>query len=102
MKIAVTYKDGDVFQHFGKTEEFIICRAENGKVSSHTIVNNPGKGTRRPCGLSEGYGSGCPHMRRNRRRRESRPCRSRYKACSRSIRQGSGGGGRVRGRNLEI
>lgn len=44
MKIAVTYKDGDVFQHFGKTEEFIICRAENGKVSSHTIVNTRGKG----------------------------------------------------------
>ena len=31
MKIAVTYKDGEVFQHFGHTEEFKIYYIEDGK-----------------------------------------------------------------------
>ena len=32
MKIAVTYKAGQVFQHFGHTEQFKIYDIEDGKV----------------------------------------------------------------------
>ena len=34
MKIAVTYEDGNVFQHFGHTEQFKIYTAEDGKIVS--------------------------------------------------------------------
>ena len=32
MKIAVTYENGQIFQHFGHTEQFKIYNAEDGKV----------------------------------------------------------------------
>ena len=34
MKIAVTYENGNVFGHFGKSKEFAIFEAEDGKVVS--------------------------------------------------------------------
>ena len=34
MRIAVTYDNGDVFQHFGRTSQFKIYDAEDGKVTS--------------------------------------------------------------------
>ena len=34
MKIAVTYENGQVFQHFGHTEQFKIYEAAEGKVVS--------------------------------------------------------------------
>ena len=30
MKIAVTYENGQVFQHFGKTQQFKMYQVENG------------------------------------------------------------------------
>ncbi len=44
MKIAVTYEDGQVFQHFGHTEQFKIYDVENGKVTAATTVNTNGSG----------------------------------------------------------
>lgn len=44
MKIAVTYKDGNVFQHFGHTEEFKIYDVENGKIVSSQVVSTGGQG----------------------------------------------------------
>lgn len=44
MKIAVTYEDGNVFQHFGKTENFIVCDAEDGSVTGHEVINTDGNG----------------------------------------------------------
>lgn len=44
MKIAVTYSDGEVFQHFGHTEQFKIYTAEGGKVLSSQIVGTDGSG----------------------------------------------------------
>lgn len=44
MKIAVTYKDGNVFQHFGHTEEFKIYDVENGKIISGQVVSTGGQG----------------------------------------------------------
>ena len=34
MKIAVTYDNGEIFQHFGKTENFKIFEVENGAIIS--------------------------------------------------------------------
>ena len=43
MKIAITYENGNVFQHFGHTEQFKIYNIDNGKVVSSTIVSTGGK-----------------------------------------------------------
>lgn len=40
MKIAVTYQDGEVFQHFGKTREFKIYTVEDGKIVSAEILSS--------------------------------------------------------------
>ena len=44
MKIAVTYADGMVFQHFGHTERFKIYTVEEGKVVGSEVVNTNGSG----------------------------------------------------------
>lgn len=44
MRIAVTYKDGDVFQHFGHTEFFKLYDVENGKVTSSIVMATEGAG----------------------------------------------------------
>lgn len=44
MKIAVTYEDGNVFQHFGRTEFFKVYEVEDNKVISSEIVNSNGIG----------------------------------------------------------
>lgn len=44
MKIAVTYDNGNVFQHFGKTEFFKIYQVENNQVISSEIISSNGSG----------------------------------------------------------
>lgn len=44
MKIAVTYENGNVFQHFGHTENFKIYEIENGAVVSSEIIGTEGAG----------------------------------------------------------
>lgn len=44
MKIAVTYDNGQVFQHFGHTEMFKIYNIENGKIVNTEIVDTNGQG----------------------------------------------------------
>lgn len=44
MKIAVTYENGEVFQHFGHTEEFKVYEVENGAVVSSEIFDSNGSG----------------------------------------------------------
>ena len=44
MKIAVTYENGQVFQHFGHTEEFKIYEVENGQVTSSRVISSNGSG----------------------------------------------------------
>ena len=39
MKIAVTYDNGSVFQHFGHTEEFKVYTVEDGKVVSRSDLD---------------------------------------------------------------
>ena len=44
MKIAVTYENEQVFQHFGHTEEFKIYEIEDGKLISTEIIGSNGSG----------------------------------------------------------
>lgn len=44
MKIAVTYENGSVFQHFGHTEQFKLYEVENGQVTSSQVVDTNGSG----------------------------------------------------------
>ena len=44
MRIAVTYENGQVFQHFGHTERFKVYDIENGKVAIATTINTNGSG----------------------------------------------------------
>ena len=44
MRIAVTYKGGDIFQHFGHTEQFKLYDTEDGRIINEQIVNTNGSG----------------------------------------------------------
>ena len=44
MKIAVTYENGNVFQHFGRTEQFKIYEISQGKVVDAQMVSTNGNG----------------------------------------------------------
>ena len=44
MKIAVTYENGQIFQHFGHTEQFKIYTTENGKIINSEVIDTNGSG----------------------------------------------------------
>ncbi|MEL4105798.1 NifB/NifX family molybdenum-iron cluster-binding protein [Oscillospiraceae bacterium WX1] len=44
MRVAVTYENGLVFQHFGHTERFKIYDIEDGRVQAATTVSTNGNG----------------------------------------------------------
>lgn len=44
MRIAVTYENGEIFQHFGHTEQFKIYDVEDGKIISSEVVDAGGSG----------------------------------------------------------
>ena len=44
MKIAVAYDNGNVFQHFGKTEYFKVYETENNQVVSSEVISSNGEG----------------------------------------------------------
>ncbi|MBE5874772.1 MAG: dinitrogenase iron-molybdenum cofactor biosynthesis protein [Lachnospiraceae bacterium] len=44
MNIAVTYENGQVFQHFGHTEQFKVYHIEEGKIVSSEVVDTNGSG----------------------------------------------------------
>ena len=44
MKIAVTYENEQIFQHFGHTEQFKIYTVDNGKIVSSEVVDTNGSG----------------------------------------------------------
>lgn len=44
MKIAVTYQNGLVFQHFGHSEAFKIYEIENGEVKNAEVAPTNGSG----------------------------------------------------------
>ena len=44
MRIAVTYENGEVFQHFGHTEEFKVYEVEDGRIVKSEIIGSNGSG----------------------------------------------------------
>ena len=44
MKIAVTYENGEVFQHFGHTEQFKVYEVDDGRVLSSEVIGSDGNG----------------------------------------------------------
>ena len=44
MKIAVAYENGEVFQHFGHTEQFKVYEIEDGQVKSAAVIGANGSG----------------------------------------------------------
>ena len=56
MRIAVTYENGEIFQHFGRTEQFKVYDIENGEIKSTEIVGTNGNGHGALAGLLKGMG----------------------------------------------
>lgn len=44
MRIAVTYENGNIFQHFGHTEQFKVYDVEEGKIVKTDIIDTNGSG----------------------------------------------------------
>lgn len=44
MRVAVTYENGEIFQHFGHTEQFKVYEIENGNILSSEVVGTNGSG----------------------------------------------------------
>lgn len=44
MKIAVTYEDGFIFQHFGHTAQFKVYEVQNGMVVDSQVIDTNGSG----------------------------------------------------------
>ncbi len=58
MKVAVTYENGEVFQHFGRTKSFKIYDVEDGAVVSSEIMSAGGVGHEALAGLLAQYDIG--------------------------------------------
>ena len=58
MRIAVTYENGEIFQHFGHTEEFKLYDVEDGKIVAEQIVPTNGSGHGALAGPTNGSGHG--------------------------------------------
>ena len=50
MRVAVTYDNGNVFEHFGRTEQFKVYDIEDGKIVNSQILDTNGEG----CGALAG------------------------------------------------
>ena len=56
MKIAITYENGEVFQHFGHTENFKVYTIEDDKILSSEIISSNGTGHESLAGMLKGLG----------------------------------------------
>ena len=59
MKIAVTHQNGQVFQHFGHTEEFKIYDIEDGKIANAVVIGTAGSGHGALAGFLADHGVDC-------------------------------------------
>ena len=55
MKIAVTYENGTIFQHFGHTEQFKLYEVEDGNIRKEEVVDTNGSGHGALAGFLEGH-----------------------------------------------
>ena len=88
MKLAVCYENGQVFQHFGHTEQFKVYTIENGVITHSEIVSTNGQGHGALAGVLKELGAERPDLRRHRRRRpecpgsgRDRPLPRRHRKC---------------------
>ncbi len=56
MKIAIPYDNGQIFQHFGQTEQFKLYTAEEKDIENAVIVGTNGSGHGALCGFLKGCG----------------------------------------------
>ena len=56
MRIAVTYENGEIFQHFGHTEKLKIYDVQDGKILSSEVVDTNGNGHGALAGVLKGLG----------------------------------------------
>ena len=54
MRIAVTYENGQIFQHFGHTQQFKVYEVQEGKVVASAVVDTNGSGHSALAGLLSG------------------------------------------------
>ena len=76
MKIAVTYENGEVFQHFGHTEQFKLYEVSGGKLLQTQVVDTNGSGHGALAGLLAQLG--VDTLRRHWRRRTGSACGGQY------------------------
>lgn len=57
MKVAVTYENGEVFQHFGRTPAFKVYEISDGKVISSEVIDTNGTGHGALAGFLENIGA---------------------------------------------
>ena len=57
MKIAVTYENGQIFQHFGHTEQFKIYEIEDNTIISSQVIDTNGQGHGALAGLLKTLGA---------------------------------------------
>ncbi len=53
MRIAVTYENGEIFQHFGHTEQFKVYDVEDNKIVNSEVIDTNGSGHGALAGLLE-------------------------------------------------
>ena len=44
MRIAVTYENGEIFQHFGHTQQFKVYDVQEGKIVASQVIDTMGSG----------------------------------------------------------
>lgn len=54
MKIAAAYENGQIFQHFGRTEQFKIYNVQDGRIVSSEVVGTNGSGHGALAGILSG------------------------------------------------
>ena len=57
MKIAITYENGQIFQHFGHTDQFKVYEVEGGKITSSEVIYTNGQGHGALAGLLKVIGA---------------------------------------------
>ena len=56
MRIAVTYQNEEIFQHFGHTEQFKLYDVQNGIITKAEVINTNGSGHGALAGLLSALG----------------------------------------------
>lgn len=83
MKLAVTYENGQIFQHFGHTEQFKIYEVADGKIVSEEVVDTNGSGHGALAGFLMQHGVEALICGRHRRRSAGSSGRGRHQALRR-------------------